>query len=95
MKLTGFIWLEEIVEKLWQKHRVEQDEAAEVVIGSQTSCRFVEKGYRPGEDVYASLGRTESGRYLIVFFVHKTDGRALVVSAREMTKAERKQYEKR
>ncbi len=43
--------------------------------------------------MYAALGRTGAGRYLIVFFVRKPDGRALVVSARTMTDAERKRYE--
>jgi uncharacterized protein len=94
VRITGFVWLEEIVEKLWQKHRVEQYEAEEVV-GSRSHFRFVEKGYRAGEDVYAALGQTNGGRYLIVFLVYKNDGRALIVSARDMTPAERRQYEKR
>jgi uncharacterized protein len=94
VRITGFVWLEEIVEKLWQKHLVEQYEAEEVV-GSGSYFRFVEKGHRAGEDVYAALGQTDSGRYLIVFLVHKKDGRALIVSARDMTTAERRLYEKR
>lgn len=93
MRIGGFIWLEDIVEKLWQKHHVEQYEAEEV-IGSRPHFRFVEQGYRTSEDVYAALGRTEAGRYLIVFFVRKKDGRALIVSARDMTQAERWQHEK-
>jgi hypothetical protein len=59
----------------------------------KTKYRFVEKSYERGEVVYAALGRTSAGRYLIVFFVRKADGRALVVSARTMTDAERKRYE--
>ena len=34
-----------------------------------------------------------SGRYLMVFFVYKTDKLALILSARDMTKSERKRYE--
>jgi uncharacterized protein len=45
--------------------------------------------------VYAALGQTGSGRYLIVFFVHKPDHRALILSARNMTAAERRRYEKK
>ena len=56
--------------------------------------RFVEKGYRRGENVYAAMGQTNSGRYLIVFFVRKTTREALIVSARDMTASERKRYEK-
>lgn len=94
MRITGFVWLEEIVEKLWHKHHVEQDEAEQVVT-SRAYFRFVERGHRAGEDVYAALGQTDGGRYLIVFFVHKGDGRALIVSARDMTPAERRRYGRR
>lgn len=94
MKITGFLWLEEIVDKLRQKHGVDPDEAAEVFENKEDTprFRFVEKGYREGENVYAALGRSDAGRYLIVFFVHKKDDRALVISARDMTDTERKRY---
>jgi uncharacterized DUF497 family protein len=44
--------------------------------------------------VYAGLGRTEAGRYLIVFFVLKLDRMALIISAREMSLAERRRHER-
>jgi len=94
LKITGIIWLADIVEKLWQKHHVEQHEVAQIFANSP-QFRFVEKGHREGENVYAALGQTDGGRYLIVFFVHKKDGSALIVSARDMTAAERKRYERR
>ena len=94
MKISGFIWLEDIVEKLWNKHNVDAEEVLEV-FSSTPHFRFVETGFRDGEDVYAALGRTEAGRYLIVFFVYKLDRQALVVSARDMTTAERKRYDRR
>lgn len=40
------------------------------------------------------MGKTHNGRYLIIFFVFKTNGQALILSARDMTKSERKLYEK-
>jgi hypothetical protein len=55
----------------------------------------LEKGHRRGENVYAALGQTRAGRYMIVFFVRKKTNEALVVSARDMTAAERKRYEKK
>lgn len=94
MKITGFIWLENIVEKLAQKHRVQQQEVREVFT-NQPYIRFVEKGHRPNENVYAALGRTDAGRYLIVFFVYKKDKRALILSARNMTSAEWRKYEQK
>ena len=63
LNVTGFIWLEDIVEKLWRKHRVEQREVAEV-FGGVPHFRLVEKGHRAGENVYAALGQTDGGRYL-------------------------------
>ncbi len=93
MKITGLIWLEDIVDKLNEKHAVEPDEVKEV-FDSQPWFRFTEKGHRFDENVYAAFGQTEAGRYLIVFFVYKKDKRALVISAREMTQAERRSYER-
>jgi uncharacterized DUF497 family protein len=45
--------------------------------------------------VYSALGQTDAGRYLIVFFVYKKTRQALIVSARDMTNAERNRYEKK
>jgi uncharacterized DUF497 family protein len=94
LKIEGLIWLDEIIEKLIRKHNVYQHEIREV-LDNQPHFRFVEKGYRPGENVYAAMGQTNSGRYLIVFFVYKRDRRALILSARDMTYAERRRYEQR
>jgi uncharacterized DUF497 family protein len=41
------------------------------------------------------MGQTAGGRYLIVFFVRKATQQALPVSAREMTRGERRRYEER
>lgn len=94
MKISGIIWLPEIVEKIARKHRVEQTEVREV-LSSSSHFRFVEKGYRRGENVYSAMGQTSAGRYLIIFFVRKKSRLALILSAREMTGSERKRYEKK
>lgn len=91
MKITGVIWLRNIVDKLAWKHHVTTDEIEEVFALSP-HFRYIERGNVSGEDLYAALGQTESGRYLIVFFVYKDTGEALIVSAREMTRSERKIY---
>ena len=93
MNVRGIIWIEEFVEKLARKHGVAREEVRQVLRGRKTKYRFVEKGHERGEDVYAALGRTNAGRHLIVFFVRKPDGRALVVSARTMTDVEKRRYE--
>ena len=51
-----------------------------------------EPGHHFGEDVYAAFGRTIAGRYMSVFFVYTRDGRAIIVSARDMSDKEREKY---
>jgi uncharacterized DUF497 family protein len=94
LKVVGFIWLEEIAEKLSRKHHVNAAEVAEL-FANEPSFRFVEKGHRAGENVYSGMGQTDAGRYLICFFVYKQDRRALLLSARDMSDAERKRHERK
>lgn len=94
MKINGLIWTDKIIEKIIIKHHVDRKEVHEV-FNNNPYFRFIEKGYRLNENVYAVMGITESGRYLIIFFIYKTNKKALILSAREMTKSERKKYEQR
>lgn len=94
MEITDIIWIDLFVDKIWNKHHVKIDEVEEV-LKSSPKIRFIEEGDVEGEDMYAAMGQTRNGRYLIVFFVLKKNGSALVVSARDMTKKERRLYEKK
>jgi hypothetical protein len=68
----------------------------EEVFNDEPKFRLVEKGQREGEDVYLALGRTEAGRYLAVLFIYKRDRKeALILSARDMARKERRQYGKK
>ncbi len=69
MKIDDVIWLDDIVDKLASKHHVETAEVEDVVLNDRPKFRFVEKGDRPGEDVYMALGQTDAGRYLAVLFI--------------------------
>lgn len=91
MRLEGVIWLDQIIDKLASKHSVETYEVEEVLVG-KTKFRFVEKGERKDEDVYLALGQTEGGRYIAVLFIYKRTKEALILSARDMAKKERKMY---
>ena len=91
MKIFGFIWLEEIVQKLIWKHSVKTGEVNEIFLNNPR-FRFIEKGHRKDENVYAAFGQTDGGRYLACYFVYKEDRRALILSARDMSDAERKRY---
>ena len=93
MKIVGFIWLEEIVEKLEVKHQVFPDEV-EQVFGNQPSVKRMNRGRFRGEDVYRALGQTDAGRYLVVFYIYKLTREALILSARDMDHKERRSYAK-
>ncbi len=94
MRITGLIWRDDIEEKLYSKHSVSTSEVREA-LENDPQFRFVERGHRTGENVYLALTRSDAGRYLIVFFVYKMDRRAMILSARDMTRTERRQYENR
>ena len=91
MKIVGFIWLEEIVEKLEVKHQVMPEEVEQVFV-SNPRIRRMNRGHYRGEDVYRALGQTGEGRYLTIFFIHKLTDEALILSARDMDDKERKSY---
>ncbi|HLF89311.1 MAG TPA: BrnT family toxin [Anaerolineales bacterium] len=94
MYIDDFIWLPDIIEKLTFKHQMAQDEVEEVFFNNPR-FRFVEKGNSPGEDVYSAAGQTDAGRYVIVFFIKKPQNIALILSARDMDKSERRLYERK
>lgn len=70
-------------------------EEVEQIFLNRARIEFEERGDILGEDLYRATGRTDAGRYLVVFFIHKRLGRALVITAREATKQERKRYAKK
>jgi uncharacterized protein len=94
MRINGIVWLEDVVDKLRRKHGVEPEEVEEA-LAPKARIRKIEAGDVRGEDLYAALGRTDAGRYLIVFFVYKATHEALIVSARDATGKEKKLYGKK
>ena len=92
--INDIIWLERIVEKLAWKHNVLPSEAEEVLSGD---CKIFrkEKGRVEGEHLYNALGKTEAGRFLSIFLIKKLGNKALIVTARDMTKQERKRFGKK
>ena len=91
MRITGYLWLEAVVDKIASKHDVTAEEVEEVFADAPRFL-FAETGDYEGEDVYLVLGQTDAGRYLVVFFIYKKDRRALILSARDMTNRERRRY---
>jgi uncharacterized DUF497 family protein len=93
MVITELIWLTTFVEKLEQKHAVSTDEV-EQALSRNAQVRRIARGDVSGEDLYRVVGRTDTGRYLAIFFIYKGRGRALVISARDASRRERKSYGK-
>jgi uncharacterized DUF497 family protein len=94
MKITGTIWLREVVDKLAWKHQVSTEEVEEA-LATARRFRFIEIGDVAVEDLYATMSRTAAGCYLIIYFVYKTTKEALIISAREMTRKEKRTYAKK
>ena len=94
MEVRDIIWVDAFVDKIWQKHHVKTEEVEEV-LESSPKIRFIEQGDVKGENVYAAMGQTKGGRYLIVFFILKGNKNAFIISARDMSGREKKLYEKK
>jgi energy-converting hydrogenase A subunit M len=73
VNITGYIWREDVLDKLAWKHQVEAEEVVEV-FENRPRIERLERGHRPGEDLYVALGQSSAGRYLTIFFIHKKDG---------------------
>lgn len=94
MYIADIIWLPQIIDKLAWKHNVAPEEVDQALF-NKPHYRKVQKGHIPGEDVYAAFSQTDAGRYLIVFFIYKPTREALVLSARDMDRNERRHYERK
>ena len=91
--IDDIIWVDRIVEKLAWKHNVLPSEVEEVL---SLKCKIFkkERGKVEDEHLYNALGQTGAGRHLSIFFIKKLGNKALIITARDMNKSERKRYEK-
>ena len=86
----GFEWNEANVSKNWLTHHVSPTEAEQVFLNRPLLVANDPK-HSAGEKRYYVLGRTDQGRMLfIAFTVRRTSIR--VISARDMSRSERKMY---
>ncbi|RME86617.1 MAG: BrnT family toxin [Anaerolineae bacterium] len=89
--LTGFDWDEGNLTKNWEKHRVRAAECEEVFF-NEPLMLFPDVGHSQVEPRYYVLGHTNAGRRLFVVFTIRGD-KIRVISARDMSRKERKVYE--
>ena len=87
MRIQDLLWDDENIEHI-AAHRVEMDEVEDVCFGRNLIQRV-------GEGKHIILGRTEEGRYLFVVLAQKEPGLFRVITARDMTQAERRQFSRR
>lgn len=73
---------------IWSRHQVTPREVEEAAFRSGLTLRGRGKG------VYEVYGRTDAGRFLMIAVRYHGRGEARVITARDMSHAERKRYEK-
>ncbi len=81
--IEGFVWEDWVVDKLDWKHGVESDEVEAAFFSLPYKVR------RTKANKYLFYGRSDEGRYLFVVFTW-AGRRIKVISARDMTDAERR-----
>ncbi|HEX9988050.1 MAG TPA: BrnT family toxin [Chloroflexia bacterium] len=83
--IEDFVWLEWVVEKIITKHNVDPGEVEECFFNPPY------KLLQAGNGKYKLLGRSDSGRYLLVVFSWEANF-VKVITARDMESGERRYY---
>jgi len=73
---------------IWSRHRVAVREAEEAAYQHGLAVRGRSK------DVYEVFGRSEAGRYLLVVVRYLGGAVARLITARDMSRTERRRYDK-
>lgn len=89
---TGFQWDEKNADKNWIKHNVSRAECEEVFFNESLLIPSDAK-HSGVESRFYALGQTDEGRLLFVVFTPR-EKLIRVISARDMSKREEKEYER-
>jgi uncharacterized DUF497 family protein len=89
--MIEFEWNPEKAKANFRKHRVSFAEAA-TVLGDPLSITIYDPDHSKKEDRYLTVGKTERGRAVVVAHTERSN-RTRIISARELTRAERRDYE--
>ena len=90
--LEGFEWDSGNSDKNWHNHQVRQTEAEQVLLNRPLVFASDVK-HSQAEARYFTLGRTDGSRHLAIVFTTRGK-RVRVISARPMSRAERRVYGK-
>jgi hypothetical protein len=88
--LEGFEWDAGNSDKNWLRHGVRQTEAEQALLNTPVVVEATTK-HGSSEPRFVALGRTDTGRFLTLVFTVRAR-RIRVISARAMSKAERRIY---
>ena len=88
---SEFDWDGGNAEKNWLRHRVSQSECEQVFF-NQPLVVAEDVQHSEFEDRFLALGQTDAGRLLFVAYVLRDD-KVRIISARDMTRREQKEYE--
>jgi uncharacterized DUF497 family protein len=89
---VGFDWDEANVQKNWEGHRVNPEEAEDVFFNEPLVVRS-DVRHSAREKRYYALGRTSAGRYLFLAFTIRR-ARVRVISVRDINQREAEVYAK-
>jgi uncharacterized DUF497 family protein len=89
---TGFEWDDGNLTKSWDKHEVSEGECEQVYFRQPLIVRR-DKKHSKLENRYYVLGRTDAERLLFMVFTVRNN-KIRIISARDMTRAEKKRYRK-
>ena len=92
MEWTGFEWDEGNLLKNWEKHGVSASECEQVFF-NRPMIAGLDKQRSGRESRYHSLGITDTGRRLFIFFTVRSK-LIRVISARDMSRKERKVFDR-
>lgn len=89
---SGFAWDAGNIHKNWERHQVSVGECEQVFF-QRPIIIARDLGHSQDEPRYAALGQTAAGRHLTVVFTVR-DTLIRVISARAMSRRERRLYER-
>ena len=88
---TGFDWDEANIHKNWEKHHVSPFECEQIFFNRPLVVQASE-GRTADEERFYALGRSDAGKMLFLVFTMRNN-QIRVISARPMSRGERKVYE--
>lgn len=90
-RCAGFEWDEHNAGKIWRKHKVSPAECEQAFFNRPLAVAD-DIRHSERENRFYALGRTDAGRMLFLVFTVR-GGDIRVISARQMSRKERKEYE--